>query len=76
MVRTHTMLEYLIAVYGLFTERLLNIKWNLTRKNIDKESETLREILNYFNSQNVERTDVAKDKQLTAAQNSKQYIAY
>ena len=76
LIKPHAMLEYIIAVHSLFIERLLNNKWNLTRNNIDKESKTLSEIIDYFGSWNAKRTDVAKNEKLTATKSSKYYIAY
>ena len=42
------LLEYQVAVYGIYTERFMNAKWKLTRKNIDREEETVNSIMIFF----------------------------
>ena len=36
------LLEYQVAVYGIYTERFMNARWKLTRNNIDREEETVK----------------------------------
>ena len=62
MIETHTMLEYIIAAHGLFTEMLLNRHRNLSKHNIEGKSSALILILDYFTSWNEERGDVTKDE--------------
>ena len=59
---THAMLGYLVAVYGIFVERLLNIKWNLSRHNITRETVILGEILSYLSNWIEERNEVMKTR--------------
>ena len=42
------MLQYQVAVFGMFDERLLNRKWLLTRSNIDKEQKIIKQIKSFF----------------------------
>ena len=43
-----SLLQYQIAIYGIYIERLMNPCWKLTKGNINKESNILEEIVSYF----------------------------
>ena len=43
-----TLFHYQISVYGIYIERLMNHRWNLSSENIDREECILREIFTYF----------------------------
>ena len=48
------LLEYQIAVYGIFVEQLLNSRWRLTRSNVDSEKIILQTIYTFFSSWNIQ----------------------
>ena len=60
----HAILEYQVALYGLFVERLLNKKWNLSRENIVEESKLLESIIDYFTNWIGERDRIEKEEKI------------
>ena len=42
------LLEYQVAVYGIYIERYMNAEWKLTRENIDVEEQTVKSIMEFF----------------------------
>ena len=45
---TYAMLQYLVAVHGIFFEILLNKNWNLSKPNIEREQDIFTKIIDYF----------------------------
>ena len=42
------LLKYQVAIFGIFVERLLNKNWKLTAENIERESQTMTKIMEFF----------------------------
>ena len=61
-IATYTLLEYQVAVYGIFVERLLNRFWSITKDNIEVESKVLSNIMQYFSKWMIE-TDIEDEEQ-------------
>ena len=61
-IATYTLLEYQVAVYGIFVERLLNRFWSITKDNIEVESKVLSNIMQYFSRWMIE-TDIEDEEQ-------------
>ena len=41
-------LEYQIAVHGIYIERFINKNWNLKRENLASEKEIITHVIRYF----------------------------
>ena len=71
--RQISLLEYQIAVHGIFIERLLNHRWALSRDNIAKEEIILTTILGFFWSWKIEilhsNVDINKSRHWIAKKN-------
>ena len=42
------LLQYQVAVFGIFHERLLNKAWQLNQENIDNEEKAMKDIIAFF----------------------------
>ena len=42
------LLEYQVAVYGIFIERYMNPRWKLIQANVDAEEEIVKSIIRFF----------------------------
>ena len=71
---THAMLEYLVAVNGLYPERLVNRLWKLNKKYIESKIVAFNKILQYFSDWVSERDDVMKEEGLSLSDVSTYYI--
>ena len=75
MKDTHAMLEYQIALYGLFVKCLLNRKWNISRESIVEESKSLESIMDSFTNHIGERDMVEKKEKILRSDSAKYYLA-
>ena len=66
----------MIAVHGIFIERLLNQKWNLSRHNIHREKTNLRNAMNYFTTWISEKAIVQVQSNINATEADKFYMAH
>ena len=57
-----SLLQYQIAIFGIYIQRLMNSRWKLTKENIEKESKILDEIGTYFDDW-LEQRSIAKEKE-------------
>ena len=57
-----SLLQYQIAIFGIYIERLMNARWKLTKENIKKESQILDEIGTYFDDW-LEQRSIVKEKE-------------
>ena len=64
--QSHCLMEYLVAVHGIFIERLLNKNWKISRDNICQETENMKEAVTYFTDWMSQKADVQVEKNITS----------
>ena len=69
------MLEYQIAVHGIYIERFINKEWQLNRDNIDSEKEVLTHAIRYFTEWKAQRGHVISSMNLTKRDTEKYFMA-
>ena len=68
-------IQYQIAVHGIYIERLLNKKWRLTRDNILSEKEILKKSIRYFTEWRHQKIHVMSTMKMNRKDTDKFYMA-
>ena len=69
------LLEYQVAVYGIYIERFMNANWKLTKSNIDEEEDTIKTIIQFFYKWYATEVHANRGDKITSRLLESRYIA-